>query len=136
MYSGPAKRAITDHDLGDRCDEIHAVYLPDQVKVYLINLKVQIQTDFQICLMSGMLSLKKNYKDIVLICFGKHYSSCSSLWKSFDIAIIIFYLKSSVKNPEEIPSSILTAGLIASRARSSKNRKENWFSFVTIPGSV
>lgn len=44
-------------DLGGRCDKIHAVYLPAQVKVNLINMKVQIQRDFQIYLVSDMLSL-------------------------------------------------------------------------------
>ena len=46
-------------DLGERSDKTHAVYLPAQVKEYVIsNLKVEIHTDFLIYLVSGMLSLK------------------------------------------------------------------------------
>lgn len=47
------------NDLGGKCDKTHAVYLPAQVKGNVItNLKVEIQTDFLIYLVSGMLSLK------------------------------------------------------------------------------
>ena len=47
------------HDLGERSDKTHAVYLPAQVKGNVItNLKVETHTDFLIYLVSGMLSLK------------------------------------------------------------------------------
>lgn len=76
------------------------MYLPAQVKGNVItNLKVEIQTDFLIYLVSGMLSLKENYKDIFssFVLEGVTlFVENSSLWKEFDITtiLIFFYLKS------------------------------------------